>query len=238
MGEPFGELKIDRSLRQKLLDLCHGQTILLVGDTGAGKSTLINSFFSMITGKYQQIAEARFGHQTVTKTLGKYVCQRADGVALTFVDTCGFIVSRVPEVVPDGGKVNFGCLLDALLSGTIRPETDLHRIIESLRKQNRAETPEEEERLREEAVRLLEAAKVKNEKRLEPNTVIVVVDAMFLPPKNYLKAVDEAVMKFSKKGGTRNKFSICSSVILNSFFVVLISMRCCDARGPVASQEG
>ncbi|XP_065846266.1 uncharacterized protein [Oscarella lobularis] len=167
---------IDAKLRDELQSLCRGQTVLLLGSVGVGKSSLINSFFSVV-GETKARCSVGTTDKSETNSLLKYEPEEAP---VTFLDTCG-----LPKYAGTGQ------LLDALLRGTIRVGSNMHDIFEELapgRDSSKAGS--------------LEKATIEiSSERIPPSVVVIVVNPLINPPCAFLRELKDAVDRMKAEAG-------------------------------------
>ena len=188
-------------LNETLFDRFRGQKLLLLGERGHGKSSLINSF-SFVVNLAANPTEAEFreyartSEGNVSKTLHLRQYNKKNGLyseqdnqevlkrAPTFYDTCGL-----------ANRTNYSGFILALLEGRVAINTDLRELENKL--------PEDRDQ---------EYIEPKPEN--VPSTVLFVVSAMVPLGKNLMKSLLEALENLHKK----QKSTVLATLIILLFY--------------------
>eukprot|EP00118_Oscarella_pearsei_P014353 m.122514 g.122514 ORF g.122514 m.122514 type:complete len:250 (+) comp37790_c0_seq1:27-776(+) len=159
--------------RQEFLRVFANQKILLLGLVGAGKSSLINSFFFVASGEAEEVEDIGYKPSRETRSFVRHSCRHPDKqTSVTFLDSIGF--------PPYGG---FKAVLTDLLHGRIRLNSDLMKILSTLIQSDFdvntylwAKTSTSEE-----------------QKQCQPSAVVTVLDATAPLPEFFLEDVQEVI---------------------------------------------
>eukprot|EP00118_Oscarella_pearsei_P016623 m.160706 g.160706 ORF g.160706 m.160706 type:complete len:257 (+) comp38779_c0_seq1:37-807(+) len=111
-----------KSPQSRLCALFKGQKVLLIGQVGVGKTSLLNTVAYVATGTLAEKKDAQAKGTSTTKELKRYDIRQTGTTlpALTFLDTCG---------MPPGDR-GYVRLYSGLVQGLYRSKVDLNQVIQ------------------------------------------------------------------------------------------------------------